>query len=174
MEIGSSTLHTHEQRQAMMSNRFELFCNYPALLHSCYYTLALHLDTLEAQAKRSKWPEFVWHKGESIRQLNKMLQSLSPEAVEAAIATIMYLDYAEPLEHLTDEDNAREFDVLPQSSEWMGARWMYTLPVGPHGDGMARIVKLAGGVTQLKAPGLAANVARYVVNHCTEQFRKSC
>lgn len=158
--IYPSFIHKQSVLDPLISDRFRIFCEHPAMFHSYFFTAAAHHDILRRQVGWYQRPEMIIHKVKCIQLLNQMISNLSPENIEVAIVTVMYLEYGE-LDDGFFERLRNPFDPIPPPLCWQEECWNGMLTSDMHAKAIYMLVQQVGGLKKIRMPAVALNLARW-------------
>ena len=132
----------------------------------------MHSDILSNRVERSGSGRVVMHKAAAIGLLKDQLEHLSSdEDLDAAVLTVLALARNE-----LDQGSMRVGVVLQFEPHLPTASWMNVYgrvePVETHARAMLLLVERAGGLPNLKLPGLAATIAYADLLDASATYRK--
>ncbi|KAK3635603.1 hypothetical protein LTR56_014643 [Elasticomyces elasticus] len=133
---------------------FQLFCKQPVIFHGFNYASATHGDILRNQVSRSSRRDMLAHKTQCFHLLRELVANLNDDNVELVLFAVMIMWHYD----LRDEEIG-DTGSLPFTPHLPGANWLSvygrTTGVEAHTRPLMNLLDRAGGIGNLKQPGLA-------------------
>ncbi|KAK5681885.1 hypothetical protein LTS10_006419 [Elasticomyces elasticus] len=133
---------------------FQLFCKQPVIFHGFNYASATHGDILRNQVSRSSRRDMLAHKTQCFHLLRDLVANLDDDNVELVLFAVMIMWHYD----LRDEEIG-DTGSLPFTPHLPGANWLSvygrTTGVEAHTRPLMNLLDRAGGIGNLKQPGLA-------------------
>ncbi|KAK5698616.1 hypothetical protein LTR97_006262 [Elasticomyces elasticus] len=133
---------------------FQLFCKQPVIFHGFNYASATHGDILRNQVSRSSRRDMLAHKTQCFHLLRDLVANLDDDNVELVLFAVMIMWHYD----LRDEEIG-DTGSLPFVPHLPGANWLSvygrTTGVEAHTRPLMNLLDRAGGIGNLKQPGLA-------------------
>ncbi|KAK3070752.1 hypothetical protein LTR53_009896 [Teratosphaeriaceae sp. CCFEE 6253] len=133
---------------------FHTFCKHPVIFHGFNYASATHQDILRNRVSRSARRDMLAHKTQTFHLLRELVADVNDDNVELILFAVMIMwHYDLKDEEISDSGSLCFVPHMP------GANWLSvygrTTGVEAHTRPLMSLLDRAGGITQLKMPGLA-------------------